>query len=67
MRGILKQSNVTLVCTTDDPADTLEWHEKLAADPFLETKVLPAFRPDKAVNLEQEGFPAYERLSAAAG
>lgn len=68
VRGILKQSNVTLVCTTDDPADTLEWHEKLAADPFLETKVLPAFRPDKAVNLEQEGFPAYlERLSAAAG
>lgn len=47
VRGILKQSNVTLVCTTDDPADTLEWHEKLAADPFLETKVLPAFRPDQ--------------------
>ncbi len=68
VRDILKQSNVTLLCTTDDPADTLEWHEKLAADSTLETRVLPAFRPDKAVNLEKADFAGYiERLSAAAG
>ena len=59
---------MTLLCTTDDPADTLEWHQRLAADHTLETKVLPAFRPDKAVNVEKEDFPDYlARLSAAAG
>lgn len=68
VREILRKSNVTLLCTTDDPADTLEWHQRLAADHTLETKVLPAFRPDKAVNVEKEDFPDYlARLSAAAG
>lgn len=68
VRDILKKSNVTLICTTDDPADTLEWHERLSDDPTLETKVLPAFRPDRAVNLEKEDFPEYiKRLSASAG
>ena len=68
VRDILKQSNVTLLCTTDDPADSLEWHAKMAADPTLETRVLPAFRPDQAVNLEKPEFAAYlERLGQAAG
>ena len=68
VREILKRSNVTLLCTTDDPADSLEWHGKLAADPTLETRVLPAFRPDRAVNLEKPDFAAYlGQLSAAAG
>ena len=67
VRDILRKSNVTLLCTTDDPADSLEWHEKLADDRALETVVLPAFRPDKAVNAEKPEFPAYiEALSAAA-
>ena len=67
-RKLIAQSNVEALCTTDDPADTLEWHEKLAADPTMNTKVLPAFRPDKAINIEKPGFAAYiERLSQAAG
>ena len=68
VRDILKKSNVTLLCTTDDPADSLEWHAKMAADATLETRVLPAFRPDQAVNLEKPEFAAYlERLGQAAG
>ena len=59
VRDILKKSNVTLLCTTDDPADDLCWHEQLAADDTLETVVLPAFRPDKAVNLEKPDFADY--------
>lgn len=66
VRDILKRSNVALLCTTDDPADTLEWHKQLAEDRTLETVVLPAFRPDKVVNVELDGFcPYLERLSNA--
>lgn len=50
--GILRKFDVRVVCTTDDPIDTLEYHEKLAADPNLATQVLPAFRPDKAFRIE---------------
>ena len=68
VREILRKSDVTLLCTTDDPADSLEWHEKLAADNTLETRVLPAFRPDKAVNVEKPDFAGYiDRLSGASG
>ncbi len=52
-RGILKKMQVRLVCTTDDPLDNLEHHRKLAEDPTFRTKVLPAFRPDKAMAVEQ--------------
>ena len=45
VRGIIKKSNVTLICTTDDPVDDLHWHEAIAADPTCEVKVLPAWRP----------------------
>ena len=48
-RGLIRQSNVFMVGTTDDPVDSLEWHAKLAADPTMETKVCPSFRPDKAL------------------
>ena len=51
-------SGVTLICTTDDPVDTLEWHEKLAKED-LGFKVCPSFRPDKAVNITKEGFADY--------
>ena len=68
VRNLIRRSHVALICTTDDPADSLEWHEKLAADPTFETAVLPAWRPDRAVNLEKADWPEYiERLSAAAG
>lgn len=50
--GILKQMNVKVVCTTDDPVDTLEHHKQIAADKQCPAKVLPAFRPDKAMQVE---------------
>lgn len=49
-RNLMRKMNVKAVCTTDDPADSLEYHQKVAADGF-EVKVLPTFRPDKAMNL----------------
>ncbi|MDR2101771.1 MAG: glucuronate isomerase [Treponema sp.] len=66
--GIFKKFKVFAVGTTDDPADTLEWHEKIAAEGKTSTRVLPSFRPDKAVNIDKEGFTEYiARLGAAAG
>ncbi len=44
VRNIIKQSNVTLICTTDDPVDSLEWHKKIAEDASFDVKVLPAWR-----------------------
>ena len=68
VRGLIKMSNVAFVGTTDDPIDTLEWHEKLAADPTFDTVVAPSFRPDKAFNAEKPGYLAYiEKLSAVTG
>jgi glucuronate isomerase len=67
-RNIIKQSNVTVICTTDDPADTLEWHQKIAADSSFDTKVLPAWRPDKAMNVEKPDFASYiAKLSTVSG
>ena len=66
VRGLIRQANVTLICTTDDPADTLEWHEKLAADDTFAVTVLPAWRPDKAMNIEKAEFTEYLRLLGAA-
>ena len=59
VRGLIKQSNVMMIGTTDDPIDDLKWHEKLAADPTMDTKVCPSFRPDKAVNIHKETFVPY--------
>ncbi len=44
--SLLEKMNVRVLCTTDDPADTLEWHKKIAADPTIPFRVLPSFRPD---------------------
>jgi glucuronate isomerase len=51
VRGLLKKMNIKVICTTDDPIDTLEHHQKIKADNY-EIKVLPAFRPDKAMNVD---------------
>jgi glucuronate isomerase len=51
-RGILRQMHVEVVCTTDDPADTLEHHASMRDDPDMEVHVIPAFRPDKAMAVE---------------
>ena len=68
VRGILKKAKVAFIGTTDDPADNLEWHRKLRADPSLETLVCPSFRPDKAINIHKAGFAAYiSRLAESVG
>ena len=68
VRGLLAQSRVEAVCTTDDPADDLRWHDQIHADPSFPVRVLPSFRPEQAMNVEKEGFGGYlERLGAAEG
>ena len=67
-RGLIMMSNVDTICTTDDPIDSLEWHEKLAADKSFPVTVLPAWRPDKAMNLEKDTFLDYiGKLSDVSG
>ena len=67
-RGLIMMSNVDTICTTDDPVDSLEWHEKLDADKSFPVTVLPAWRPDKAMNLEKETYLDYlAQLEKAAG
>ena len=67
VRNLIRQSNVTLLCTTDDPADSLEWHKVIADDPEFEVQVLPAWRPDKAMNIEKPDYTEYlEKLGKAA-
>jgi glucuronate isomerase len=68
-RRILERMNVKLVCTTDDPTDSLEHHLKLEAERGLTVKVLPAFRPDKAMGVEspREFNKWVGRLEASAG
>ena len=66
-RGLIKQSNVAYVGTTDDPTDTLEYHAKLAEENTGFT-VRPSFRPDKAINITKAGFPEYiNRLARTVG
>lgn len=66
-RGLILQSNVDTICTTDDPIDSLEWHRKIKEDGF-EVKVLPAWRPDKAMNIEKADFAQYiEKLAQVSG
>ena len=48
-----------MIGTTDDPIDSLEWHGKIAANPSIDVKVCPSFRPDKAININKPGFAAY--------
>ncbi len=68
VRGLINMSNVAFIGTTDDPVDSLEWHEKLAADPSFKTVVAPTFRPDKAINIDKDGWLAYiEQLGKVTG
>ena len=65
-RALLTGMNVEVICTTDDPIDSLEHHQKIKKDSFA-IKVLPAFRPDKAFAIENsEIYVSYlEKLSKA--
>lgn len=68
VRGIIRKANVAMIGTTDDPADTLEWHKKIAADPTLTVKVCPSYRPDKAININKPGFAEYiKKLAVSVG
>lgn len=68
VRNIIRQSNVTLICTTDDPIDSLEWHKKIKEDETFKVQVLPAWRPDKAMNIEKPEYLDYlGKLSQVSG
>ena len=58
-RKLIEQSNVKALCTTDDPADSLEWHKKIAGDASFGVKVLPSFRPDRALGIEKLDYVNY--------
>jgi len=68
VRNLLRKMNVKLVCTTDDPIDSLEHHQKIKDDGF-EIPILPAFRPDNAMNVSSaEKFNSYvKKLEAVTG
>jgi glucuronate isomerase len=67
VRNILRKMNVKVVCTTDDPIDSLEHHQRIKDDDF-DIRILPAYRPDKAMNVDNtSAFNDYlAKLEAAA-
>ena len=66
--GIFKKFRVYAVGTTDDPADSLEWHAKIKTQRNTPTNVLPSFRPDRILNIEKPDFAEYiAKLAQAAG
>ena len=68
VRGIIRQSNVAMIGTTDAPPSTLEWHKRLKEDASFPVTVTPSFRPDKALNIEKPGWKAFiQELGASAG
>lgn len=65
VRNLLRKMNVKVVCTTDDPLDTLEYHQQLREAGDFEIKVLPAFRPDKFILIDNPNFATYiQKLGA---
>ena len=68
VRNIIKKSHVEVICTTDDPADDLKHHAKIAMDSSFNVTVLPAWRPDRAVDIEKPDYMEYlDQLSRASG
>ena len=67
-RGLLRKAGVELLCTTDDPADSLTWHKKIAEDAGFDIKVRPTWRPDRAMQIGREDYLDYlALLSEASG
>lgn len=58
-KNIMEQFKVEALCTTDDPTDSLVYHQKLIEDSSLKTKVLPTFRPDGALNIHLHSFKSW--------
>ena len=68
VRGIIEKSNVAFIGTTDDPVDSLEYHQKIREEGKLKAVVAPSFRPDKAFNLNMDGYSEYiKTLSDVSG
>lgn len=68
VRGIIEKSNVAFIGTTDDPIDSLEYHQKIREEGKLKAVVAPSFRPDKALNLNMDGYADYiKTLSEVSG
>lgn len=68
-RGLMEYYNVEVVCTTDDPIDSLQYHKQVADDPTMKTRMLPTWRPDKAMGVEvPANFQMYvDTLSEVSG
>ena len=68
-REFMERSNVEVLCTTDDPVDSLEYHRTIAADKKFPIRVLPTWRPDKALQVDKpEAFSAWiDQLEKASG
>ena len=67
-RDLIKKSNVKALCTTDDPVDSLEYHIKLKEDKDFDVKVLPTFRPEKAIRINKKTFiPWINKLGEVTG
>lgn len=67
-RDFINKSNVEVICTTDDPVDTLEHHLKIRQDASFKVKVLPSFRPDKGLEINRATFlPWIRQLEQASG
>lgn len=68
VRRLIERSRVTALCTTDDPIDTLEYHKFIREDDSFGIAVLPSYRPDKAVHIENSEFFDYiEKLAEISG
>ena len=61
-RQFLDKFKVLALGTTDDPIDTLEYHDKIRKEGVLKTKVLPTYRPDKAMNIDHSDFASYIKV-----
>ncbi|WP_425464981.1 glucuronate isomerase [Paenibacillus sinopodophylli] len=67
-RDFIVKSNVQVICTTDDPTDTLEYHVLIQQDPTFDVKVLPTFRPDKGLDIKGNHFLEWiSKLERASG
>lgn len=67
-RKLIELSNVEVLTTTDDPIDDLHWHKLLKKDNSFKVKVLPAFRPEKAMSIEKDFYLEYlDKLSEVSG
>ena len=67
-QALIDKFNVESLCTTDDPSDDLKWHKQIREDSSFDVKVLPAWRPDRAMNIEKHDYKDYlKKLASAAG